>query len=40
MKAEETEYTLDLNNFKKIPIDRYDKDFTFIVDEKRYQVPR
>lgn len=34
------EYSFCYINFKDIPIQRYKKDFTFIVDGKRYEIPR
>lgn len=34
------EFTLSLNNFKQILIDKYNRYFNFFVDNKRYSVPR
>lgn len=33
-------FSFGLENIKHIPIDKYDKDFTFIVDGKRYETSR
>ena len=40
MQKESTEYLLGLKNWKGIPIDKYDQDFTFVVDGKKYSTPR
>lgn len=34
------DFSLSTRNWKNICFDKYDKDFTFIVDGKRYQTPR
>lgn len=36
----EIEYSLGFKNLRDIPIEKYDKDFTFIVDDKKYSTPR
>ncbi|KAK8872153.1 hypothetical protein M9Y10_007915 [Tritrichomonas musculus] len=35
-----TNFSLDLSNFKKIPLERFEHNFTFIVDNKQYTVNR
>lgn len=35
-----THYLLDTNMLKSLPFDKYDKDFTFIVNNKEYKTSR
>lgn len=36
----EIEYSLDIDSFKEISFDDYEKDFTFVVNKKKYHTPR
>lgn len=40
MISENLDFVLGFRNIKDIPFDKYEKDFTFIVNEKRYNTPR
>ena len=40
MENKSYNYSLSIKNLKDIPFNKYPKDFTFIVDGKRYQTPR
>ena len=39
-REEGLNYSLNVNNLKTIPFDKYDKSFTFIVNNKRYETSR
>lgn len=40
MKSHASSISLNIEKLKDIPFNKYPKDFTFVVDGKRYQAPR
>lgn len=40
MEQEDYQFSLSFNNIKSIPFDKYEKNFTFIVNGKEYETSR